>query len=82
MPQEAPRPHHTSHKMRLLDSFVTSLLLSGACVVSAASPWGFEDATVSVQGKGAGAEAGAKHKYVKNPLKTLSVMSNILQSKP
>jgi len=48
--------------MRLLHSFVSSLLLSGACVVSAASSWSFEDASVSVQSKGAGVGAGAKDK--------------------
>jgi oligosaccharyltransferase complex subunit delta (ribophorin II) len=48
--------------MRLLHSFVSSLLLSGACVVSAASSWSFEDATISVQSKGAGTGAGAKDK--------------------
>ncbi|PVI06619.1 hypothetical protein DM02DRAFT_582466 [Periconia macrospinosa] len=46
--------------MRLLHSFVPSLLLSGACIVSAASSWSFEDASISVSGKGSG--AGAKDK--------------------
>ncbi|KAF1958889.1 hypothetical protein CC80DRAFT_468681 [Byssothecium circinans] len=48
--------------MRLLHSFAPSLLLFGACVVSAASSWSFEDGTVSVQSKGAGVGAGAKDK--------------------
>ncbi|KAF1941269.1 hypothetical protein EJ02DRAFT_503632 [Clathrospora elynae] len=46
--------------MRLLSGFVSSLLLSGAAIVSAASSWSFEDATVSVSSKGA--EAGLKDK--------------------
>jgi len=45
--------------MRLLSSL--SLLLSGACIVSAAS-WSFEDATVTVAVKGAGLGAGSKEK--------------------
>ncbi|KAF1975505.1 hypothetical protein BU23DRAFT_458308 [Bimuria novae-zelandiae CBS 107.79] len=48
--------------MRLLRSFVPSLLLSSAAIVSAASSWSFEDATVAVQAKGAGVGAGAKDK--------------------
>jgi oligosaccharyltransferase complex subunit delta (ribophorin II) len=48
--------------MRGLSSFVTSLLLSGATIVSAASSWSFEDATVSVTSKGAGVGGGAKDK--------------------
>jgi oligosaccharyltransferase complex subunit delta (ribophorin II) len=55
-------PLHLSATMRLLHSFLTSLLLSGACVVSAASSWSFEDATLTVQPKGAGVDAGAKEK--------------------
>ncbi|CAI6335614.1 unnamed protein product [Periconia digitata] len=46
--------------MRLFRSFVPSLLLSGACIVSAASSWSFEDATVTVSTKGSG--AGGKDK--------------------
>ncbi|KAF2823347.1 hypothetical protein CC86DRAFT_469160 [Ophiobolus disseminans] len=48
--------------MRVLSSFVSSLLLSGATIVSAASSWSFEDATVSVSSKGAGVGAGPKDK--------------------
>ncbi|KAF2476592.1 uncharacterized protein BDR25DRAFT_277847 [Lindgomyces ingoldianus] len=48
--------------MRLLHSFIPSLLLSSAYVVSAASSWSFEDATLTVQSKGAGVGAGAKEK--------------------
>lgn len=39
--------------MRVLSTFVSSLLLSGAATVSAASAWTFEDATVSIASKGA-----------------------------
>ncbi|KAF2797021.1 hypothetical protein K505DRAFT_299106 [Melanomma pulvis-pyrius CBS 109.77] len=55
--------------MRLLSSFLPSLLLSGACVVSAASSWSFDDATLTVQPKGAGVSAGAKEKL--NPIASL-----------
>lgn len=48
--------------MRVLSSFITSLLFSGATIVSAASSWSFEDATVSVTSKGAGVGGGAKDK--------------------
>jgi oligosaccharyltransferase complex subunit delta (ribophorin II) len=48
--------------MRVLRSFVSSLLLSSAAIVSAASSWSFEDATVSVTSKGAGVGGGSKDK--------------------
>ncbi|OAL05810.1 hypothetical protein IQ06DRAFT_240172 [Phaeosphaeriaceae sp. SRC1lsM3a] len=48
--------------MRVLSSIVSSLLLSGTTLVSAASSWSFEDATVSVNGKGAGVGTGSKDK--------------------
>ncbi|KAL1611859.1 hypothetical protein SLS60_000080 [Paraconiothyrium brasiliense] len=48
--------------MRLLRSFIPSLLASSATIVSAASSWSFEDATVTVSSKGAGVGAGAKDK--------------------
>jgi hypothetical protein len=51
-----------SATMRVLHSFVSSLLLSGAAIVSAASSWGFEDATVSISSKGAGVGGGSKDK--------------------
>lgn len=51
-----------SVKMKVLGSFVSSLLLSGATIVSAASSWSFEDATVSISSKGAGVGAGEKDK--------------------
>ncbi|EMD89603.1 hypothetical protein COCC4DRAFT_29929 [Bipolaris maydis ATCC 48331] len=46
--------------MRVIHSFVSSLLLSSAAIVSAASSWSFEDATVSVTSKGAGVGGGSK----------------------
>ncbi|KAF7677913.1 hypothetical protein GT037_004772 [Alternaria burnsii] len=51
-----------SAKMRVLQGFVSSLLLSGAAIVSAASSWSFEDATVTVSSKGAGVGGGSKDK--------------------
>lgn len=44
-------------------SFVSSLLLAGASAVSAASSWSFDDATLTVQAKGAGVGGGVKEKY-------------------
>ncbi|KAF2691849.1 hypothetical protein K458DRAFT_353914 [Lentithecium fluviatile CBS 122367] len=58
--------------MRLLHSITSSLLLSGACIVSAASSWSFEDATISVQSKGAGVSAGAGAKDKLNPSSPLA----------
>ncbi|KAL1390762.1 Oligosaccharyltransferase subunit Ribophorin II-domain-containing protein [Phyllosticta capitalensis] len=43
-------------------SFVSSLLLAGASAVSAASSWSFDDATLTVQAKGAGVGGGVKEK--------------------
>lgn len=51
-----------SATMRVLQGFVSSLLLSGAAIVSAASSWSFEDATVTVTSKGAGVGGGSKDK--------------------
>jgi oligosaccharyltransferase complex subunit delta (ribophorin II) len=48
--------------MRVLQGFVSSLLLSGAAIVSAASSWSFEDATVTISSKGAGVGGGSKDK--------------------
>lgn len=48
--------------MRVLYSLVSSLLLSGAAIVSAASSWGFEDATISIASKGTGVGGGSKDK--------------------
>lgn len=47
--------------MRFLNSLIPSLLLSGASIASAAS-WAFNDATLTVQAKGAGVGAGTKEK--------------------
>ncbi|KAK8214316.1 Oligosaccharyltransferase subunit Ribophorin II-domain-containing protein [Phyllosticta capitalensis] len=50
-------------------SFVSSLLLAGASAVSAASSWSFDDATLTVQAKGAGVGGGVKEKLdPKTPL--------------
>ncbi|OCL00875.1 uncharacterized protein K441DRAFT_691795 [Cenococcum geophilum 1.58] len=55
--------------MRFLHSFLSPLLLSSAFVVSAASSWGFEDATLTIQSKGAGAGGGLKEKLsINSPL--------------
>ncbi|KAK8238271.1 Oligosaccharyltransferase subunit Ribophorin II-domain-containing protein [Phyllosticta capitalensis] len=43
-------------------SFVSSLLLAGASAVSAASSWSFDDATMTVQAKGAGVGGGVQEK--------------------
>lgn len=51
-----------SATMRVLQGFVSSLLLSGAAIVSAASSWSFEDATVTISSKGAGVGGGSKDK--------------------
>lgn len=49
---------HTSI-MKVSFGFVSSLLLSGASIVSAAA-WSFEDATVSIASKGAGVGGASK----------------------
>jgi len=54
--------HTQTTNMRVLSSFVSSLLLSGATIVSAASSWSFDDATVSVTSKGADVGSGSKDK--------------------
>ena len=61
--------------MRFLHSFLSPLLLSSAFVVSAASSWGFEDATLTIQSKGAGAGGGLKERYAE------PVPSTVLRSK-
>ncbi|KAL5117748.1 hypothetical protein ACEQ8H_004358 [Pleosporales sp. CAS-2024a] len=48
--------------MRVISSLFASLLLSSATIVSAASSWGFQDATVAVTSKASGAGAGLKDK--------------------
>ncbi|KAH9863397.1 hypothetical protein IAQ61_009675 [Plenodomus lingam] len=52
--------------MRLLSGLVSSLLLSSASIVSAASSWSFEDGVVSVNSKGAGAGEGSKNNLSPN----------------
>jgi oligosaccharyltransferase complex subunit delta (ribophorin II) len=48
--------------MRFLAHSVAALVALGASSVSAASGWGFSDATVTVQSKGSGVGGGAKEK--------------------
>ena len=48
--------------MRLFVSCLTLLVALGASEVSAAAGWGFSEATLSVQGKGAGVGGGIKEK--------------------
>lgn len=47
--------------MKVSFGLVSSLLLSGASIVSAAA-WSFEDATVAIASKGAGVGGAAKDK--------------------
>ena len=47
--------------MKLSFGLVSSLLLSGASIASAAA-WSFEDATVAIASKGAGVGGAAKNK--------------------
>ncbi|KAB2570547.1 putative oligosaccharyltransferase subunit ribophorin ii protein [Lasiodiplodia theobromae] len=50
-------------------SFLSSLLLVGASAVSAASSWGFDEATLTVTSKGSGVGSGLKEKFgPKSPL--------------
>ncbi|EKG15412.1 Ribophorin II [Macrophomina phaseolina MS6] len=50
-------------------SFLSSLLLVGASAVSAASSWGFDDATLTITSKGSGVGSGLKEKLSpKSPL--------------
>lgn len=49
--------------MRVFSSAVVSFL-SLSSAVSAAASWTFEDATLTVSGKGAGVGGGVKEKYV------------------
>lgn len=51
--------------MRFWQGALRFLLCASAAIpIEAASSWGFGDATVSVQTKGAGVGAGLKEKYV------------------
>lgn len=49
--------------MRLPSQLLSFLLLLCAGTVCVAATWGFEDATVSVNKKGAGVGGGFKEKY-------------------
>jgi len=49
--------------MRFLDGIALPVLAL-ASAVTAASSWSFEDATLTVQGKGAGVGGSVKEKYV------------------
>jgi len=53
--------------MKLLNFLVLPLLSLGIGSSLAAS-WGFEDATLSIQGKGAGVGGAVKEKYVPGPI--------------
>lgn len=53
---------HINIKMRPMKSLLPQLLLLGSSLVSAAS-WSFEDASVSIQGKGS-VDRANKEKYV------------------
>ncbi|EHL01074.1 hypothetical protein M7I_2935 [Glarea lozoyensis 74030] len=48
--------------MRFLRSLIPSVLVLGAGIVEAASSWSFDEAIISVNGKGAGVGAGFKDK--------------------
>jgi hypothetical protein len=52
--------------MRFLRSLIPSVLVLGAGIAEAASSWSFDEAIISVNGKGAGVGAGFKDKYVAN----------------
>ncbi|SLM33778.1 oligosaccharyltransferase subunit ribophorin ii protein [Lasallia pustulata] len=53
--------------MQLQKSLLVYALLAGAAsLVTAASSWGFDDATISVQAKGAGVSGGSKEKLIEN----------------
>lgn len=53
---------HCLFKMKALGSLVFSIL-SLVSLVSAASSWAFEDATLTIQAKGAGVGGGKQEKY-------------------
>jgi oligosaccharyltransferase complex subunit delta (ribophorin II) len=57
--------------MKVSFGFVSSLLLSGASIASAAA-WSFEDATVSIASKGAGVGGASKDKYVQAAIQTFT----------
>ncbi|KKY15237.1 putative oligosaccharyltransferase subunit ribophorin ii [Diplodia seriata] len=72
-------------------SFLSSLLLVGASAVSAASSWGFEEATLTVTSKGSGVGSGLKEKFSPNspiekpvalgPSDTLKILITTLDGK-
>lgn len=53
--------------MRLPSQLLTFLLVICTASLGAAATWGFEDATVSVNRKGAGVGGGLKEKYGYSP---------------
>lgn len=61
--EHIPALHYTIVTMRFFGSLLPSLLLLGSGIAEAASSWGFEEAVVSVQTKGAGVGGGLKDKY-------------------
>jgi oligosaccharyltransferase complex subunit delta (ribophorin II) len=54
-------------------------VLASAALPAAAASWGFVDATVSVQTKGAGVGSGLKHEYAAPVLSFLCLHFPILQ---
>jgi hypothetical protein len=60
--EQQARQLSQSKKMKVLRSIFPAFLFAGTSLVSAASSWSFEDATVAVQAKGAGVGAGPKEK--------------------
>ena len=60
--------------MQLWHSALQLCLLFSAMPAQAAAAWGFTDATVSVQTKGAGVGSGAKQQYVV----ITGIMKNVL----
>ncbi|KAI4135334.1 MAG: hypothetical protein LQ347_000753 [Umbilicaria vellea] len=52
--------------MQLHQSLLVCALFTGAVQLVTAASWGFDDATISVQGKGAGVSGGSKEKLVEN----------------
>lgn len=63
--------------MQISKQIISSFLSLCALVsVTAASSWGFDDATVSVHGKKAGVGGGFKEKYALNPLQSLALLTD------
>ncbi len=59
-----PKCSGLSQVMRLPNCLFLAPLLAGLNVAFAAAGWSFDDAALTVQAKGEGVRAGAKHKYV------------------